>query len=72
MFEAAGEPHKAIADAKLGALLGTAAVVAGTRPQRWALLAVTVGLTLVSERVSFTEVIARTPVLREIDAWGRR
>jgi UDP-N-acetylmuramyl pentapeptide phosphotransferase/UDP-N-acetylglucosamine-1-phosphate transferase len=55
-----------------GALLGTAAVAGlGRRGRLAALLGVT-ALTLASEKVSFTKVIARTPVLREFDALGRR
>jgi UDP-GlcNAc:undecaprenyl-phosphate GlcNAc-1-phosphate transferase len=56
----------------LGAVLGLALVAREGRAARLAHLAVVTGLTLASEKVSFTQVIARTPVLREFDELGRR
>lgn len=55
----------------LGAVLGTGIVLAVPRTGRWVALALILAATLASEKVSFTQVIERTPVLRALDAWGR-
>lgn len=55
----------------LGAAVGLAAAqTLGPRGRVVALVLVT-GLTLLSERVSFSRIIDSTPVLRAIDRWGR-
>jgi UDP-GlcNAc:undecaprenyl-phosphate GlcNAc-1-phosphate transferase len=67
--------HAMLGDAganALGAVLGTALVAGARRRTRLAVLGGVIGLTLASEKVSFTRVIAATPGLRELDALGRR
>jgi hypothetical protein len=55
----------------LGAVLGLSSVSRlGTR-SRWSLIGALAALTVVGERRSLGAVIERTPVLREVDAWGR-
>ncbi|MFC9691989.1 hypothetical protein ACFTSF_25790 [Kribbella sp. NPDC056951] len=56
----------------LGAITGTALAASLPRWLKTVVLAGVVGLNLASEKVSFTKVIADTPVLDKIDQWGRR
>jgi UDP-GlcNAc:undecaprenyl-phosphate/decaprenyl-phosphate GlcNAc-1-phosphate transferase len=67
--------HTMLGDAganALGAVLGFAMVARAGRTARLVHLGVVTALILASEKVSFTQVIGRTPVLRELDQLGRR
>ncbi len=56
----------------LGAMLGFSVVLTTAASTRTAVLVVVVALNLVSEKISFSAVIARTPPLRAVDGLGRR
>jgi UDP-N-acetylmuramyl pentapeptide phosphotransferase/UDP-N-acetylglucosamine-1-phosphate transferase len=56
----------------LGGLVGAALAAQPSRVVRGGALVAAVGLTLLSERVSFSRVIERTGPLRRLDALGRR
>jgi hypothetical protein len=55
----------------LGAMLGLKSVDRIHGWGRWAAALAVAGLNVLGERRSLGALIERTPVLREIDAWGR-
>jgi hypothetical protein len=55
----------------LGAMLGLKSVDRLHGLGRWAAAAAVVGANLLGERRSLGALIERTPILRELDAWGR-
>jgi hypothetical protein len=67
--------HAMLGDAgsnALGAMLGLSSVDRFTERGRWVAIGALAGLTLLGERRSLGSLIERTPVLRELDAAGRR
>jgi len=56
----------------IGDMLGAAAAITLPRSARLSVLAVIVGLTAASEKISFTQVIERTGPLHRLDMLGRR
>jgi hypothetical protein len=55
----------------LGALLGLKSVERIHGWGRWTAVVAIAGLNVVGERRSLGELVEETPVLRELDAWGR-
>lgn len=55
----------------LGAVLGAGLAHRLTGRTRWLTVAGVTAATLLSEKVSFTDLIARTSALRALDGWGR-
>ena len=56
----------------LGAMLGLSSVNRFTERGRWIAIGALAGLTFLGERRSLGALIERTPLLRELDAFGRR
>jgi hypothetical protein len=56
----------------LGAMLGLRSVSRLTERGRWVAIGALAGLTLLGERRSLGELIEQAPLLRELDALGRR
>jgi hypothetical protein len=56
----------------LGSMLGLRSVIRLTERGRWVAIGALAGLTLLGERQSLGALIERTPLLRELDALGRR
>jgi hypothetical protein len=56
----------------LGAVLGLGSVKRFSRRQRWSAIAALAGLNLLGERRSLGTLIERTPVVRDVDGWGRQ
>jgi hypothetical protein len=54
-----------------GALLGLRSVDRITGGRRWLAIGALTALTVLGERTSLGSLIERTPMLRELDAWGR-
>jgi hypothetical protein len=55
----------------LGALLGLCSVSRFTGGRRWLAMGTLAAPTAIGERTSLGALIERTPVLSELDAWGR-
>jgi hypothetical protein len=55
----------------LGAMLGLRSVSCLTGKSRYLAIGTLAALTLVGERTSLGDLIERTPMLHEVDAWGR-
>ena len=55
----------------LGAVLALNSVSRLGARSRWSLIGALAALTVAGERRSLGSLIERTPVLRELDAWGR-
>lgn len=55
-----------------GALVGLGVALSITPTVRWFVIALLLALNVVSEKVSFSDVIARTPWLHKLDMLGRR
>ena len=56
----------------LGAMLGLTSVNRFTGRGRWAAIGALAGLTVLGEKRSLGELIERTPLLRELDSFGKR